>query len=81
MAHFARLIRGLGGAALAAILLLGATGMATAAPAQAPSAAANSFVYNVQRGETLTRIAIRYGSTVRAIMQANNLRSTTIYPG
>ncbi len=35
----------------------------------------------VQRGETLYRIAQRYGSTVAAIKAANNLRSDTIYVG
>ena len=35
----------------------------------------------VRRGEFLSRIASRYGVTVSGIMQANNLRRTTIYPG
>jgi LysM repeat protein len=37
------------------------------------SAYAQSQVHVVQRGENLTRIAARYGTTVRAIMQANGL--------
>jgi LysM repeat protein len=81
MARFARLIRGLGGAALAAILLLGATGMATAAPAPAPSATTNGFVYTVQRGDTLYSLARRFGTTVQAIMQTNGLASTAIFAG
>lgn len=37
--------------------------------------------YTVQRGDTLYSIARRYGTTVRAIMQVNGLRTTTIYVG
>ena len=37
--------------------------------------------YTVRRGDTLSAIAARYGTTVTAIMQANGLRSTTIYAG
>jgi len=35
----------------------------------------------VQAGENLFRISLRYGTTVKAIMAANNLTSTTIYVG
>jgi LysM repeat protein len=38
-------------------------------------------VYTVQRGDTLFDIAVRYGTTVPAIMQANNLYSSIIYAG
>ena len=38
-------------------------------------------VYIVQRGDTLSGIAYRFGTTVQAIMAANNLTSTTIYVG
>lgn len=38
-------------------------------------------IHLVQRGETLYRIAKRYGSTVAAIKAANNLRTDTIYVG
>ncbi len=39
-------------------------------------------VYTVQRGDTLSAIAFRYGSTVWAISQANGLANpSTIYPG
>jgi membrane-bound lytic murein transglycosylase D len=37
--------------------------------------------HRVQRGEHLTMIAQRYGVTVNQIVNANNLRSTTIRPG
>lgn len=52
-------------------------------PAQALSAPAESgsMVHVVQAGENLFRISLRYGTTVQAIMAANNLTSTTIYVG
>ncbi len=37
--------------------------------------------YIVHRGDTLFGISRRFGTTVQAIMAANNLRSTTIYVG
>ncbi|HBY97929.1 MAG: LysM peptidoglycan-binding domain-containing protein [Ardenticatenaceae bacterium] len=37
--------------------------------------------YIVQRGDTLSGIALRFRTTVRAIMVANALRSTTIFVG
>jgi LysM repeat protein len=40
-----------------------------------------SDAHLVLRGETLSRIARRYGTTVAALMQANELRSTVIHPG
>lgn len=39
------------------------------------------IVHTVKRGENLTRIARRYGTTVRSIRNINNLRSSRIYPG
>jgi murein DD-endopeptidase MepM/ murein hydrolase activator NlpD len=38
-------------------------------------------VYIVRRGDTLSRIARRFGTTVRAITQLNGLTSTRIYAG
>lgn len=37
--------------------------------------------YTVRWGDTLSKIARRFGTTVQAIMASNNLRSTTIYVG
>lgn len=55
------------------------------APAQtsAPAATtpAGQRVHVVQSGDTLTRIADRYGTTVKAIRTANNLPTTTIRVG
>ncbi len=44
-------------------------------------AAVGPVVHVVQAGENLFRISLRYGTTIQAIMQANNLPSTTIYVG
>jgi len=40
-----------------------------------------SRTYRVRSGDTLFRIALRYGVTVEAIRAANGLTSNTIYPG
>ena len=47
-------------------------------PGAGPISPAN---YIVRRGDTLSHIAHCYGTTVQAILAANNLRSTTIYVG
>lgn len=39
------------------------------------------ITYVVQRGDTLSKIAKRYDTTVAALMQVNNLRTETIYVG
>ncbi len=55
---------------------------AHAAPAEAPAASsANSGVYKVKRGDTLGEIARYFGVTVKDIMVANGLTSSTIYVG
>jgi len=46
------------------------------------SAQGNSTIHIVQRGETLNRIALRYGTTVQAIATANNIANVNrIYAG
>ena len=40
-----------------------------------PVAAAGNTVHVVQRGETLARIAARYGTTVTRLVQTNGLRN------
>jgi N-acetylmuramoyl-L-alanine amidase len=61
-------------------ILLPSTVMA--APSQAvPASPSYSTWYTVRPGDTLTGIARMYGTTVNAIMQANNLYSTRIYVG
>ncbi|NLM65072.1 MAG: LysM peptidoglycan-binding domain-containing protein [Firmicutes bacterium] len=46
-----------------------------------PSSGGSSTRYTVRSGDTLYLIAQRYGTTVSAIMSANGLWSSTIYPG
>ena len=47
----------------------------------APQALPGGTVYVVRYGDTLSGIARRFGTTVRAIQQANGLTSTRIYAG
>jgi putative chitinase len=49
------------------------------APANQPIPASGQ--YTVQPGDTLSGIALRFGTTTEALMRANNLASTTIYTG
>lgn len=60
---------------LVAQMVLG-PGVAFSAPP-----ASGSVVHVVRAGENLFRIALRYGTTVNAIMRVNSLTSTTIYVG
>ncbi len=54
--------------------------MATSAPILTSTASAPQ-PYVVQQGETLFSLALRYGVTVEALQQANNLTSDNIYVG
>jgi LysM repeat protein len=56
-------------------------GAAGSSGATSGGAATGSQAYTVQRGDTLSAIAARYGTTVAAIMQANGLHSSIIYVG
>ena len=47
----------------------------------AASQSASGRTYTVRRGDTLSGIASRHGTTVAAIMRANGLRSSVIYAG
>ena len=51
----------------------------SSAPANQPIPASGQ--YTVQPGDTLSDIALRFGTTTDALMRANNLTSTTIYTG
>lgn len=63
-------------AAMAAMLV------AIIAFAPALSAAADAIVYTVQKGDTLSAIAKKYGSTVAALVGSNNLGNPNlIFPG
>nr|MBP8242801.1 LysM peptidoglycan-binding domain-containing protein [Thermoflexales bacterium] len=73
--------RALCGLAVAATAVFAAApSTASAADATAPEAY-SCYYYRVVRGDTLGRLAIRYGTTVNAIMSANGLRNTVIYVG
>lgn len=50
-------------------------------PGAPPPPPADHGWYQVRAGDTLSRLARRYGTTVHAIMNANGLTSTTIYVG
>jgi putative chitinase len=80
---FYRLIRRAGFIFVIALVLVGVLlpAAASAAPASAPTQQSDGFWYTVQRGDNLSRIAARYGTTVQAIMNANGLRTSVIQPG
>ena len=46
----------------------------------ADSASADSHTYTIKKGDTLSAIANKSGTTILALKQLNNLRSDTIYP-
>lgn len=53
-----------------------------AAPAVAPTTGGSGVTYVVRPGDTVYRIAIRFGTTVTAVAQTNNLvNASTIYVG
>ena len=52
-----------------------------AAPAPPPSAGGGAEIYTVKSGDTLTKIAKTYGTTVKAIESANNLTTDHIKVG
>lgn len=61
------------------IIPIGGTGAPTPAPTPMPG---GSVSYVVQRGDTVYRIALRYGTTIAAIRAANNLSNVNlIYVG
>lgn len=62
----------------------GTTVASTSASTRSPASAAragSTTHYLVRRGDNLDSIAKRHGTTVRALLAANNLRSSRIYPG
>ncbi len=74
-------------AMLLALLLPGVVAAAPAAATEAPVTAApaatqaSGVYHTVRRGDTLSGLARWYGTSVQAIMQANGLRTTTIFVG
>ena len=57
------------------------TGRQTQPQSQAQPQRPRTIRHKVKRGESLSKIARRYGTTVRAIQRANNLTSTTLQIG
>jgi LysM repeat protein len=53
----------------------------TATQTPQPTRTPQRAVYTVKPGDNLTHIATRFGTTVDAIVRANNLPSTVIYTG
>lgn len=73
MTHRSRLII----ATVVGILLLAVTGM----PAEAAGGTSGYTVHVVRKGETLSQIAARYGTSVQTLRRLNNLKSTRIVIG
>jgi LysM repeat protein len=63
------------------LALPGASAASSGAANSGASQAGSGQAYTVRRGDTLSGIAARHGTTVAAIMQANSLRSSVIYAG
>jgi membrane-bound lytic murein transglycosylase D len=51
------------------------------APKKAPATTAAADKYKVRKGDTLAEIARRFGTTVRDLMDTNNLRNSVIHAG
>jgi LysM repeat protein len=67
--------------AAAASAASAAAGIGFAEPAKSDLGVGDSHLYTVKRGETLTRIAKAHGTTVRAIREANHMRSDHLKVG
>jgi LysM repeat protein len=62
--------------------LVGGAVAATPAPAPAPAPAPSAGRYTIVKGDTVSRIASRFGITTQAVLTANGLSaSSIIYPG
>jgi membrane-bound lytic murein transglycosylase D len=53
----------------------------TASPKTQPTRTAAADKYKVRKGDTLAEIARKFGTTVRDLMDTNNLRNTVIHAG
>ncbi|MBL8058349.1 MAG: LysM peptidoglycan-binding domain-containing protein [Anaerolineales bacterium] len=62
-------------------LVRGGSGSSPTTASPAAPAAAGAGSYRVQAGDTLFRIALRFGTTVAALQAANGLTGTQILPG
>jgi membrane-bound lytic murein transglycosylase D len=57
------------------------TAVAAAKPPSRQAQASNSDKYKVRKGDTLAEIARRFGTSVRELMDTNNLRNSVIHAG
>lgn len=73
--------RGLAGLCVAAVMLSVTASPALAAPYQSGMQASGCVYYTIVPGDWLSKIAIRYATSVSALMRANGLVSTLIFPG
>lgn len=80
MNRFSHFLRVFAITVFSVVSLIGPSRIVSAAPLPSESEASFS-VYVVRYGDTLSGIARRYGVSVASLMQANALRSTTIYTG
>ena len=55
-----------------------ATPLASPTPSPTPTLPPNQTIHTVQSGEVISNIAKQYGTTAKAILQANNLKDNTI---
>ncbi|MCF6410077.1 C40 family peptidase [Pseudalkalibacillus salsuginis] len=62
-------------------LKVSGTAATTAASTTPKSSSSTSGTYTVKSGDTLWGISVKQGTTVKALMDANNLSSSMIYPG
>jgi len=62
-------------------LVIPGRSVSTAPATGSAPATATGGVYIVQRGDTLSRIAARYGTTVQALMSINNIANPDRRPG
>jgi peptidoglycan lytic transglycosylase D len=57
------------------------TAVAAAKPPSRQAQGSNSDKYKVRKGDTLAEIARRFGTSVRELMDTNNLRNSVIHAG
>jgi membrane-bound lytic murein transglycosylase D len=63
------------------VLVAAVTPAKPAATAKAKTATAAAEKYKVRRGDTLSDLAARFGTSIRSLMELNNLERSVIYAG
>lgn len=64
-----------------AVIALGVMAVVPSGPSVKAAVAAGTVVYQVKPGDSLFKIAVRYGITVEQLRKLNRLTSSEIYPG